>query len=194
MPQCVAGRYTCGTRSACIGELDGGNLAWRETDYGLKLKSDENVLLKVKVTTFQGLAGKFKLPAACTLRNRAGAEARLILWDLSARGVWVKTQTYQSCPRKKLPSLRFVESHPSRKNKNAARVGHTVSCSVGGLRRWTTVTKQRPINSPAMFQADDGSVRFRRSEFEDGVFDCEADVAVGFCEAADCFRLVDFGF
>ncbi len=32
------------------------------------------------------------------------------------------------------------------------------------------------------------------SEFEDSVFDGEADVAVGFCEAADGFGFVDFGF
>ena len=37
-------------------------------------------------------------------------------------------------------------------------------------------------------------MHFPSLEFEDVVFDGEADVAVGFCEAADGFRFVYAGF
>ena len=43
--------------------------------------------------------------------------------------------------------------------------------------------------------ADTGKVnRTDQLEFEYCVFDCEADVAIGFRQAADCFRLVYLGF
>ena len=53
-------------------------------------------------------------------KHTSGAKAPDYFAALTA--VRVKTLTYQSCPD--MSQIRFEVSHPSRKNKYAARMGH----------------------------------------------------------------------
>jgi hypothetical protein len=67
--------------------------------------------------------------------HRAGAEAHVDLAAVPAR--------LKSCPDKKQDPL-VPASHPSRKDKSAARVGHPV-LSIGGRKHWWGTNKKHPL-------------------------------------------------